>query len=166
MEFKRGDKITYKGGEMIIGFKEDQAIKRNLLPLITTYIWATIQFDETLYVIEHEQGVEKGFFSANEMNPDGLNETDLKQLKDRVKYVVATKNDIEIYVEPEPEPEPSQEENISDESLIVIKLKSGAQYRIDEELYSLFQSQLMAMNNEIISLNKQISELKKNPKEN
>lgn len=131
MDFKKADKVNYKGSEVVFGVDEktDQLIKIEMTPAHGTYIHQIIESsnDGNLYIIQHHHGVEKSFFTDNVAF---FGTVDVSKMNPKLKYIYVTAEDLELVEErpkqpvqtatpnttsetPPPTPsEPSQEEQV------------------------------------------------------
>lgn len=84
MEFKRGDKVNFKGN-------------KDYNPVSGTYVWAVSEHMMLMYYIQHpDGGVTKESISHNGGLPDGFETPHSKYFKQGLKYICVVPDELEL----------------------------------------------------------------------
>ena len=100
MEYNRGDKVNYLGGDSTMyciekyGRSSTYSCTRKLKPVKGTYVWFVNDHLKTTIIIEHPDGFEKKYF-INEIN-DGFECCPERLLDNKKLYARVWPKDIEL----------------------------------------------------------------------
>lgn len=104
LQFGRGDKVNYLGGQMITNiedvwegekFRGTKIEKKDFKPVKNTFVWAINCHEMIRYVIQHEVGLPKEHFMAD-MGEDGFESIHSSQLDDDKKYIYCDEDELEL----------------------------------------------------------------------